>query len=105
MLITWVPGIFLLLVQVLFAGNFQFLRKNLFLFPAITVAALLQVLLATFTMLALSSLSKSSRSSILNAGIIFFSGHLQRLCAITHLSFLAVATEIGAGWTSSSVCR
>jgi len=73
LLITWVPGIFLLLVQVLFAGNFQFLRKNLFLFPAITVAALLQVLLATFTMLALSSLSKSSRYvSIMYAGIIFF---------------------------------
>ena len=73
LLVTWVPGIFLLLVQVMFAGNFQFLRKNLFLFPAITVAALLQVLLATFTMLALSSLSKSSRYvSILYAGIIFF---------------------------------
>ena len=38
MLITWVPAILLLLVQVMFAGNFQFLRKNLFLFPAITVA-------------------------------------------------------------------
>jgi ABC-type transport system involved in multi-copper enzyme maturation permease subunit len=72
-LVTWLPGILLLLVQVLFAGNFQFLQKNLFLFPAITVAALLQVLLATFTMLALSSLSKSSRYvSILYAGIIFF---------------------------------
>jgi ABC-type transport system involved in multi-copper enzyme maturation permease subunit len=75
MLITWVPGIFLLLVQVMFAGNFQFLSKNLFLFPAITVAALLQVLLATFTMLALSSLSKSSRYvAILYAGVIFFTG-------------------------------
>jgi ABC-2 type transport system permease protein len=73
MLITWVPAILLLVVQVLFAGNFQFLQKNLFLFPAITVASLLQVLLATFTMLALSSLSKSSRYvSILYTGIIFF---------------------------------
>jgi ABC-type transport system involved in multi-copper enzyme maturation permease subunit len=73
MLVTWVPGILLLFVQVMFAGNFQFLQKNLFLFPAITVAALLQVCLATFTMLALSSLSKSSRYvSILYAGIIFF---------------------------------
>ena len=35
-------------------------KNNLFLFPAITVGALLQALLATFTMLALSSLSKSS---------------------------------------------
>jgi ABC-type transport system involved in multi-copper enzyme maturation permease subunit len=73
LLITWVPGILLLVVQVLLAGNFQFLRNNLFLFPAITVASLLQVMLATFTMLALSSLSKSSRYvSILYAGIFFF---------------------------------
>ena len=74
MLVTWVPAILLLFVQVMFAGNFAFLRANLFLFPAITVAALLQVLLATLTMLALSSLSKSSRYvAILYAGILFFS--------------------------------
>jgi len=73
MLVTWVPAILLLIVQVLLSGSFEFLKKNLFLFPAITVAALLQVLLATFTMLALSSLSKSSRYvSILYAGIVFF---------------------------------
>jgi ABC-type transport system involved in multi-copper enzyme maturation permease subunit len=73
MLVTWVPAIMLLVLQVMFAGNFLFLQKNLFLFPAITVAALLQVLLASFTILALSSLSKSSRYvSILFAGIIFF---------------------------------
>ena len=73
LLITWVPGILLLLVQVLFAGNFEFFRKNLFLFPAITVASLLQVVVASFTMLALSSLSKSSRYvAILYTGIIIF---------------------------------
>jgi hypothetical protein len=73
MLVTWVPAILLLLVQIAFAGNFEFLQKNLFLFPAITVASLLQVLVATFTMLALSSLSKSSRYvAILYAGISIF---------------------------------
>jgi ABC-type transport system involved in multi-copper enzyme maturation permease subunit len=73
MLVTWVPAIFLLIVQVLFAGNFQFVQKNMFLFPAITVGSLVQVLVATFTMLALSSLSKSSRYvSILFAGIMLF---------------------------------
>jgi ABC-type transport system involved in multi-copper enzyme maturation permease subunit len=73
LLITWVPGILLLLVQVLFAGNFEFFRKNLFLFPAITVASLLQVMVASFTMLALSSLSKSSRYvAIIYTGIIIF---------------------------------
>jgi ABC-2 type transport system permease protein len=73
MLVTWVPAILLLLIQVLFAGNFEFVKNNLFLFPAITVASLLDVLLATFTMLALSSLSRSSRYvAILFAGVMFF---------------------------------
>ena len=73
MLVTFVPAILLLFIQVMFAGTFTFMKNNLFLFPAITVASLLQVLVATFTMLALSSLSKSSRYvGILYAGIIFF---------------------------------
>ena len=37
------------------------MRKNLYLLPAITLFSLVQVLLASCTMLALSSLSKSSR--------------------------------------------
>src|SRR6476660_8739152 len=74
MMVTWVPAILLLFVQVMFTGSFAFLKANLFLFPAITVASLLQVVLATFTMLALSSLSKSSRYvAVLYAGILFFS--------------------------------
>lgn len=73
LLVTWVPAILLLFVQILFQGNFTFISTNLFLFPAITVLAFLQVLLAGFTMLALSSLSNSSRyAGILYAGIVFF---------------------------------
>src|SRR6185312_2127108 len=34
--VTLIPGLLLLLLQVLFAGSFAFLSKNLFLFPAIT---------------------------------------------------------------------
>jgi ABC-type transport system involved in multi-copper enzyme maturation permease subunit len=91
MLVTWLPAMLLLLVQVMFAGNFQFVRKNLFLFPAITVASLLQVMVATFTMLALSSLSKSSRYvSILYTGIIFFTGAIYLvLYAITGSSTMS----------------
>ena len=71
--VTWVPALLLLIVQVLFAGSFEFVRKNAFLFPAITVYAFMQVLLATFSMLALSSLSKSPRFvGIMYAGVIFF---------------------------------
>jgi ABC-2 type transport system permease protein len=77
MLVTWVPAILLLFLQVMFAGSFAFLKANLFLFPAITVASVLQVVLATFTMLALSSLSKSSRYvAVLYSGILFFSAAL-----------------------------
>ncbi|HSL21909.1 MAG TPA: hypothetical protein VK886_10270 [Vicinamibacterales bacterium] len=73
LLVTFVPGILLLLLQVAFAGSFQFVRQNVFLVPAITLASLLQVLLASFTMLALSSLSKSARYvAILYAGVLFF---------------------------------
>ncbi len=72
-LVTWLPAMVLLLVQISFAGNFTFLRNNLFLFPAITVFSFIDVAVAAATMLALSSLSKSSRYvAILYAAVIFF---------------------------------
>ena len=92
--VTLIPGLLLLLLQVLFAGSFAFLSKNLFLFPAITVAALLQAVLATFTMLALSSLSKSARYvGILYAGILFFTA------AIYH-AMLAITGSTRVSWIS-----
>ncbi len=73
-LVTWVPAILLLMLQVAFTGSFSFLRQNLYLFPAVTVYAFLQVTLASFVMLALSSLSKSGRyAAILYAGAYWFS--------------------------------
>ena len=61
LLVTWVPAIVLLIVQISFAGNFTFFRNNLFLFPAITVFSFVQVTMVSTAMLALSSLSNSSR--------------------------------------------
>jgi ABC-type transport system involved in multi-copper enzyme maturation permease subunit len=97
--VTFVPAMALLLLQVMFAGSFEFLRKNLFLFPAITVASLLQAMLATFTMLALSSLSKSSRYvGILYAGIIFFTaaiyGVMYAITGSTKLSWLSLGSNL-----------
>jgi len=97
--VTWVPGVLLLFLQVMFKGSFDFMRANLFLFPAITVAAFLQALLATFTMLALSSLSKSSRYvGILYAGIIFFTaaiyGVMYAITGNSSLSWLSVNSSI-----------
>jgi len=97
--VTLLPAILLLLLQVLFAGSFSFLRTNLFLFPAITVATLLQTLVATFTMLALSSLSKSSRYvGILYAGIVFFTKSIYTVMSAitgsTSLSWISLGDNV-----------
>ena len=97
--VTLIPGLLLLLLQVIFAGYFEFLKKNLFLFPAITVAATLQALVSTFTMLALSSLSKSARYvGILYAGVLFFTaaiyGALLAITASTRLSWLSLGANL-----------
>ena len=77
LLITWVPAILLLAVEVVFAGNFTFLRNNAYLFPAITVFALVEVVMVSTSMLALSSLSTNSRFvGILYTALIFFSNAL-----------------------------
>jgi ABC-2 type transport system permease protein len=89
--VTLAPAIMLLLVQVAFAGSLTFVRQNLYLLPAITLFSLLQVLLASFTMLALSSLSKNSRFvAIMYAGLMFFtSAVFQAIRGITRSTSFA----------------
>jgi ABC-2 type transport system permease protein len=73
LLVTLVPALLLLLLQIIFAGSLSFLRANLFLLPAITLFSLIQALLSAFVILALSSLTKSRRFvSIMYAGVSFF---------------------------------
>jgi ABC-2 type transport system permease protein len=75
--VTWLPAMLLLVVQILFAGSLRFLSENIFLLPAITLFALLQVIVASTAMLALSSMSKSSRFvGVMYAGLIFFTSAL-----------------------------
>jgi ABC-2 type transport system permease protein len=103
LLVTWLPAIVLLIVQMAFAGNFSFMRSNLFLFPAITVFSFIEVILVSTTMLALSSLSKSSRYvGILYAGVLFFSSAVYgvlflvtRSTAMSWVSFSANLSQIG----------
>jgi len=79
LLITWLPAVLLLVVEVMFAGTsgLAFLRANVYLFPAITVFALVEVVMVSTSMLALSSLSTNSRFvGILYAALIFFSNAL-----------------------------
>jgi ABC-2 type transport system permease protein len=72
--VTWAPAVVLLAVQILFSGGFTFVLANLRLLPAITVFSIVQVVTVSSVMLALSSLSKSSRYvGILYAALIFFS--------------------------------
>ena len=72
--VTWLPAILLLVIQVLFSGSFTFVVANLRLLPAITVFAMVQVVTVSSAMLALSSLSRSSRYvGILYAALVFFS--------------------------------
>jgi ABC-2 type transport system permease protein len=75
--VTFLPAMTLLLTQAVFAGSLTFIRNNLYLFPAITLYSLIQVTMASTTMLALSSLSKSSRFvGVMFAGLTFFTAAL-----------------------------
>jgi ABC-2 type transport system permease protein len=103
LLVTWLPAIVLLVVQISFAGNFTFFRNNVFLFPAITVFSFVQVTMVATAMLALSSLSKSSRYvGILYAAVIFFTQAIYgvlyavtRSTSLSWISFSANLTQIG----------
>jgi ABC-type transport system involved in multi-copper enzyme maturation permease subunit len=103
LLVTWLPAIVLLIVQISFAGNFTFFRNNLFLFPAITVFSFVQVTMVSTAMLALSSLSNSSRYvGILYAAVIFFTQAIYgvlyavtRSTSLSWISFSANLTQIG----------
>jgi ABC-2 type transport system permease protein len=103
LLITWVPAIVLLIVQMSFAGNFTFLKNNLYLFPAITLFSFIEVALVATTMLALSSLSNSSRYvGILFTAVLFFTSAMYgvlfvvtRSTALSWVSFTANLEQIG----------
>jgi ABC-2 type transport system permease protein len=99
LLVTWVPAMLLLFVQIAFAGNFAFVRANFYLFPAITVFAFVQVVLVAATMLALSSLSNSSRYvGILYTAVLFFTqaiyGVVYAVTRSTAMSWLSVSANL-----------
>jgi ABC-type transport system involved in multi-copper enzyme maturation permease subunit len=76
-LVTWLPAMLLVVLQVIFAGSFEFLRANLFIVPAITLFSLVQIIVTSCTILALSSLTTNRRFvAIMYAGVIFFTSAL-----------------------------
>jgi len=99
LLVTWLPAMVLLVVQVAFAGNFTFFRNNMFLFPAITLFSAIEVVMVSTAMLALSSLSSSTRFvAMLYAGIIFFTtaiyGVLFGVTRSTAFSWISVSANL-----------
>jgi ABC-2 type transport system permease protein len=99
LLVSWLPAVVLLLVQIVFSGSFRFFLDNLFLFPAITVFSFIQVISVSIAMLALSSLSNSSRYvGILYAGLIFFSqavyGVVYAITRDSSLSWISIAFDL-----------
>ena len=99
-LVTWVPAVLLLVIQIAFSGSFTFFLNNLFLFPAITVFSAVEVVVVASAMLALSSLSKSSRYvGVLYAGLIFFSqaiyGILYAITRDSSFAWISVTSDLG----------
>lgn len=97
LLITLLPALLLLAMQVMFAGNFDFLGANLHVVPAVTLACLMRVAVSACMMLALSSLSKSTRYvAILYTGAIFFTNAIYGVLAFITGSTRVAWVSIGA---------
>jgi ABC-2 type transport system permease protein len=97
--ITWLPAVLLLVVEVLFAGNFTFVLSNLYLLPAITLFSIIEVLMVSMCILALSSLSTNSRFvGILFTALIFFSdalyGVMRAVTGGTSVSWIAFGNNL-----------
>jgi ABC-2 type transport system permease protein len=99
LIVTWLPAMVLLLVQVSFAGSLTFPKSNLYLFPAITLLSFVEAAMVSAAMLALSSLSNNSRFvGILYAGLIFFSdalfGVLRAVTGESSLSWVSFGNNL-----------
>jgi ABC-2 type transport system permease protein len=98
-LVTLVPALLLLIGQIILSGSFAFAKANLYLFPAITLFSLLEVLVVAFAMLALSSLSTSSRYvSVMFAATMFFTdavyGTLRGITGSTRVSWVSFTASL-----------
>lgn len=100
---TLVPGLLLFLIATIFHSDLEFLRQYSWVVLSILGYALLIILANSMVILALSSLSRSSRfAGIFFAAVIFFSqilfGILSLLLRTTSVSWVSIPddlTEIG----------
>jgi ABC-2 type transport system permease protein len=101
--VTWLPAMLLLIVQILLSGSFAFAGANLTLFPSITLFAFLEVLVVCCAVLALSSLTTSTRYvAVMFAGVMFFTeavyGTLRMITgttAVSWVSFTGSLAQVG----------
>jgi ABC-type transport system involved in multi-copper enzyme maturation permease subunit len=96
---TLLPALLLVLMQVILSGSLDFLRESPVVIPAVILASLLRVVVAAFTMLALSSLSRSARYvAVLYTGVIFFSeavyGVLRLVTGSTRVAWVSVTANL-----------
>jgi len=97
--VTLLPGLLLVAMQVMFSGSLEFLRANPVVVPAVVVASLTRVIVASTTMLALSSLSTSPRYvAVLYAGVMFFAeaayGVLAAVTGSTRVAWVSLSGNL-----------
>ena len=97
--VTMVPGLLLLLLHVMFTGSFAFITANKHIIPSVILSSMLTVIVSSITMLALSSLSKSSRyAALLYTGAVFFTdalfGALRLLTGNTRASWVSISANM-----------
>jgi hypothetical protein len=93
-LVTVVPSLLLIVMQVVLSGSLEFVKANPSLVPAVLLASALRVVVPAFAMLGLSALSTSTRYvAVMYTGVIFFS---QAVYGV--LSFATGSTRVA--WVS-----
>lgn len=94
--VTLLPAIALLLVQIVLSGGFDLHRTSPFLAPAVLLSSAVRVIVPALTMLALSSLSTSSRYvAVMYTGLLFVSEALYGVLTV-------VTGSTGVAWVSLS---
>ena len=98
-LVTLVPAVMLLIMQVLMAGNLALHRAAPGLLPAVLLASMLRIVVPAMVMVALSSLSTSSRYvAVMYAGLLFVSealyGVVARATGSTRVAWLSLPRNL-----------
>ncbi len=92
--VTLLPAVLLVIMQVVLSGSMNLLREHPTLIPAVVLASLVRVIVASATMLALSSISRSARYvAVMYTGVIFFAEAMYGV-----LSFVTGSTRVA--WIS-----